>query len=58
MSRQIISRRRAAEQLGISLSTIIRIEQEGRLKPIRLRPGGTVFYAVEQIDALIADAGA
>jgi hypothetical protein len=37
---------------GSSLSTLRRMEREGVLTPIRLRPNGKVYYAVEEIEAL------
>lgn len=38
-------RKEVMELLGISMSTVIRREQDGRLKPIRDVPGGVVFYS-------------
>lgn len=33
------------EKLGISMSTVIRREQAGKLRPIRDVPGGAVYYS-------------
>lgn len=47
-----------AERLGgVSVATIMRLESEGRLHPIRLRPSkhSTVFYDSDEGDALVAD---
>ena len=38
-------RKEVMEKLGISMSTIIRREKAGKLKPIRDVPGGAVYYS-------------
>lgn len=38
-------RKEVMRKLGISMSTIIRREQAGKLRPIRDVPGGAVFYS-------------
>jgi hypothetical protein len=51
----LVNRHRAAKMLGgISTSTLIRMEQHGKLKPIRLsgHPSSVVFYRVEDVERL------
>ncbi len=51
----LVNRQRAAAMLGgISTATLIRMEQAGRLKPIRLSGHATsvVFYRIEDIQKL------
>ena len=54
--RLLYARGQTAEVLGgISLSTVIRLEREGRITPIKLlkdRPGAQVFHRVEEVEAL------
>jgi hypothetical protein len=49
-------RTRTELELGCSKATVIRLEKEGRLTPIRLRKNGNVFHRVEDVQALIAGA--
>lgn len=46
---QLLNARQAAEYLGISLSTLRRIEREGNLIPFRT-PGGHRRYRVNMLD--------
>lgn len=52
---RLYTRRQAARLLGgVDVSTIRRLEQSGKLKPIRLtRPRGQVFFSIENLKALI-----
>ena len=54
--RLLYSREQTAEVLGgISISSIIRLEREGVLTPIKLhkdRPCSQVFHRVEEVEAL------
>jgi hypothetical protein len=54
----LVSRKDAAAMLGgVDVSTIRRLEQSGKLKPIRLtRPRGQVFFSIENVNALVEDA--
>jgi hypothetical protein len=53
-SRRLIRRRHAAERGDTSVSTLRRLEAAGKLKPIRLRRNGHVYYDLEQFLALIS----
>ena len=46
---QLLNARRAAKYLGISLSTLRRIEREGYLIPFRT-PGGHRRYRINMLD--------
>ncbi len=46
---QLLNARQAAEYLGISLSTLRRIEREGNLIPFRT-PGGHRRYRINMLD--------
>jgi len=46
---QLLNARQAAEYLGISLSTLRRIEREGNLVPFRT-PGGHRRYRINMLD--------
>ncbi|MGB2895113.1 MAG: helix-turn-helix domain-containing protein [Anaerolineales bacterium] len=46
---QLLNARQAAEYLGISLSTLRRIEREGSLIPFRT-PGGHRRYRINMLD--------
>lgn len=56
----LCARAEAARLLGCSQMTIIRLEEEGHLSPVRLRQGtsrtgratGAVFYRVSEVHAL------
>lgn len=48
-SNQLLNARQAAEYLGISLSTLGRIEREGNLIPFRT-PGGHRRYRTNMLD--------
>ena len=48
----LYKRATAAEILDESISSLIRMEQEGRLTPVILRPNGVVHYRAEDIEAL------
>ena len=50
--RLLQSRKVTAQQLGLSLGTVIRLEQRGMLKPIKLSPRGMVLHRVEHVQAL------
>lgn len=51
--RRLYKRRRAAELLDTSETSLKRLERQGVLKPIRLGPlGRDVHYAAEEIEAL------
>jgi len=54
--RLLLSREQACEMLGgISISSIIRLEREGRLTPVKLRkdrPASRTYYSVKQVEAL------
>ena len=56
VQRLLYSREQAGHALGgVSISTIIRLEREGVLTPIKLLPEKTnaqTFYRVEEIEAL------
>lgn len=56
MSPKLMTRRQAASLIGVSVSTVIRLQHEGRLTVVRLRPGGVVHYRVEQVEALLTEA--
>lgn len=60
-SQQLLySREQAARLLGgVSISTITRLEQEGRLTPVRLSNSktGQVFYRSEDVIALTKTGG-
>ncbi len=51
----IYPRRLAAELLSVSTATLIRLEAEGRLRPIKLSasPAAMTFYSRADIEALI-----
>ncbi len=51
----IYPRRVAAELLSVSIATLLRLEQKGRLRPIKLSgsPTSQTFYASADIEALI-----
>jgi hypothetical protein len=53
----LLTRKQAAERLGgISVSTIVRLEQEGRLQPVRLTPrSGQVFYRATDLEMLVEE---
>lgn len=46
---QLLNARQAAEYLGISLSTLRRVEREGNLVPFRT-PGGHRRYRINMLD--------
>ncbi|MBE9478557.1 MAG: helix-turn-helix domain-containing protein [Chloroflexi bacterium] len=46
---QLLNARQAAEYLGISLSTLGRVEREGNLIPFRT-PGGHRRYRINMLD--------
>ncbi len=46
---QLLNARQAAEYMGISLSTLRRIEREGNLIPFRT-PGGHRRYRINMLD--------
>ena len=48
-SNQLLNARQAAEYLGISLSTLGRVEREGNLIPFRT-PGGHRRYRINMLD--------
>ena len=48
-SNQLLNARQAAEYLGISLSTLGRVEREGFLIPFRT-PGGHRRYRINMLD--------
>ena len=48
-SNQLLNARQAAEYLGISLSTLRRVEREGNLIPFRT-PGGHRRYRINMLD--------
>jgi hypothetical protein len=50
--RLLYKRATAAHLLDESISTIIRMEEDGRLTPIVLRRNGIVHYRAEQVEAL------
>ena len=55
----LVSREQMAEMLGgVSTSTIVRLEKQGRLTPVRLtrKPTSMVFYTVDNVHRVIADA--
>ena len=49
--RLLYTRREAAALFGVSVETLIRLENEGRLTPLKLstRPGGMVLYRAAEI---------
>lgn len=51
----LVSRKEAASRLGgVHVSTVIKLEQEGRLRPVRLTPrSGQVFYRVADLEQLV-----
>ncbi len=50
----IYPRRIAAQLLSVSAATLIRMEQTGRLTPLKLMgPSGQTFYRRAEIEALI-----
>lgn len=49
----LYSRRQVAEAIGCGLDTVITLEKQGRLKPIRLTAKrGAVYYAARDVKAL------
>ncbi|MEY9135811.1 DNA-binding XRE family transcriptional regulator [Bradyrhizobium diazoefficiens] len=51
----LISRAKAAKLLGVSVATIIRLEKEGVLSPVRLSkrsPVSMVLYRYEEVQKL------
>lgn len=55
----LYSRKEAARLLGnVSIATIIRLEQQGRLKPIRLSrsPSAQIFFKASDLIALVEEA--
>jgi hypothetical protein len=48
----LYKRATAAALLDESVSSLIRMEQDGRLTPVVLRPNGVVHYPAEQVEAL------
>jgi excisionase family DNA binding protein len=48
-SNQLLNARQAAEYLGISLSTLGRVERQGNLIPFRT-PGGHRRYRINMLD--------
>ncbi len=48
-SNQLLNARQAAEYMGISLSTLGRVEREGNLIPFRT-PGGHRRYRINMLD--------
>lgn len=53
-ARRLLKSREAARYLGISLSTLYRMERMGCLQPYRT-PGGHRRYRVEMLDAYLED---
>jgi hypothetical protein len=51
-ARVLQQRRRTAEMLDISYTSVLRLEWAGKLQPVRLKPGGTVFQRVAEVLAL------
>jgi hypothetical protein len=47
------SRARTELELVCSKATVIRLEQDGKLKPVKLRKNGRVFHRIEDVQALI-----
>lgn len=57
--RLLLTRRQVAEMLGgVSVETVRRLEDEGRLKPIRLSrsPTAQVFFKAADVHALVEEA--
>jgi hypothetical protein len=50
--RLLYKRATAAHMLDESVSSLIRMEEEGRLTPVILRPNGVVHYRAEEVEAL------
>lgn len=46
-----MTRRQVASLFNVSVDTVIRWEQRGRLTPVKL-PGGLVRYEPDEVDAL------
>jgi excisionase family DNA binding protein len=53
-TRRLLKAKEAARYLGISLSTLYRMERMGCLQPYRT-PGGHRRYRVEMLDAYLED---
>jgi len=45
-------RKATAQQLGLSLGTVIRLEQRGMLTAIKLTENGMVLHRVSEVEAL------
>lgn len=49
----LYSRRQTAEAIGCCIDTVITLEKQGRLKPIRLTAKrGAIYYAAREVKAL------
>ena len=48
----LVDREQACEALNCSYNTIRRMEDDGTLKPVRLREGGKVYYRKTKVYAL------
>lgn len=49
----LLTSREAAAALGVSRDTLMRLVGEGRLFPVRLRPGGAFRFRPSDLDALV-----
>jgi hypothetical protein len=55
--RLLIPREDAAVMIGCCTRTCKRLEKRGKLTPIRLTPGGRVFYTPDNLQALTTEEG-
>ena len=54
----LYTRQQSGAALGVSISTIIRLENEKKIRKVRLRgETGQIFNPVEDIEALASEAG-
>jgi excisionase family DNA binding protein len=51
--RRLLSRREAAEALGLSVRSVDRLRERGRLPGVQIIPGGRVRYWAEDVEALL-----
>jgi len=51
--RRLLNRRQAAEVLGLSVRSIDRLRERGRLPGIQIVPGGRVLYRPDDVEALL-----
>jgi excisionase family DNA binding protein len=52
-TRRLLTRREAADVLGLSVRSIDRLRERGRLLGVQIVPGGRVRYRPEDVEALL-----